>query len=185
METDTHSAGPISELVRKPIHHIGFHVSDLRAAIDTWLAVYGAGPFYVSEHVAYDESTSRGTRVAWDHSAAFCQWGPLPVELQETHDLRPAKLARPFTADGRDALNHIGVTADDPAAESERLESLGFRLCMHARLGEAEFFWHDATQTLGYCIEVITAAPALKTLFETVASGGRNWDGRDPIRSLT
>ncbi|HWE33638.1 MAG TPA: hypothetical protein VG410_09145, partial [Solirubrobacteraceae bacterium] len=91
---------------------------DLRAAIDAWIGVYGAGPFYVNEHVAYDESTSNGTPVVWDHSAAFGQWGAVPVELQQTHDLRPASLAGPFTAGGRNAVNHVGVTADDPAAES-------------------------------------------------------------------
>ncbi len=108
----------------------------------------------------------------------------MPVELQQTHDLRPPELVRPFTAGGRNAVNHVGVTTDDPAAESARLESLGFGLCMRARLGEVEFFWHDATEAFGYCIEVISAGPGLDAFFGTVASGARGWDGRDPIRSL-
>jgi hypothetical protein len=106
------------------------------------------------------------------------------VELQQTHQLRPAELVGPFTADGRAALNHVGLTAEDPVAESARLESLGFGLCMHARLGEVEFYWHDATKSLGYCIEVITAAPGLDAFFGMVADGARGWDGREPIRSL-
>ena len=166
------------------IHHVGFNVADLRAAIDTWVTVHGAGPFYVNEHVAYEESTLSGTPVAWDHSAGFGQWGAVPVELQETHDLRPAELIGPFTAGGRNAINHVGVTAQDPVAESARLESLGIELRMHARLGEVEFFWHDATETFGYCIEVITAAPGLDAFFDTVAAGARDWDGQHPIRSL-
>ncbi len=56
---------------RRAIHHVGFNVPDLRAAIDTWVSVFGAGPFYVNEHVAYDESTRDGTPVVWDHSAGF------------------------------------------------------------------------------------------------------------------
>jgi methylmalonyl-CoA/ethylmalonyl-CoA epimerase len=159
-------------------------VLDLRAAIDIWVSVYGAGPFYVNEHVAYDECTSSGTSAAWDHSAGFGQWGVLPVELQQTHDLRPAELVRAFTAEGRNAVNHVGVTAEDPAAESARLESLGLGLRMYARLGEVEFFWHDATEAFGYCIEVITAGPALDAFFDTVAGGARGWGGRDPIRRL-
>jgi hypothetical protein len=163
---------------------VGFNVPDLQAAIDTWVTVYAAGPFYVNEHVAYDESTSSGTSVVWDHSAGFGQWGAVPVELQQTHQLRPAELVDPFTAGGRSAINHVGVTADDPAVESARLESLGFMLCMHARLGAVEFFWHDTTEAFGYCIEVITAGPGLDAFFDTVAGGARDWDGRDPIRSL-
>jgi catechol 2,3-dioxygenase-like lactoylglutathione lyase family enzyme len=167
-----------------PIHHVGFNVPDLRAAIDTWVAVYGAGPFFVNEHVTYDECTSSGTPAVWDHSAGFGQCGAMPVELQQTHDVRPAELARPFTAGGRAAVNHVGVTAEDPAAESARLESLGFGLCMHARLGEVEFFWHDTTEAFGYCMEVITAAAGLDAFFAMVAGGARDWDGRDPVRSL-
>jgi hypothetical protein len=55
---------------------------------------------------------------------------------------------------------------------------------MRARLGEVEFFWHDATEALGHCIEVITDAPGLHAFFDTVAGGARGWDGRDSIRSL-
>jgi hypothetical protein len=148
------------------------------------VTVYGAGPFYVNEHVAYDECTSSGTPAVWDHSAGFGQWGAVPVELQQTHDLRPAALVRPFTAEGRGLVNHVGVTAEYPAAESARLESLGFAPCMHARLGEVEFFWHDATAAFGCCIEVITAGPGLDAFFDTVAGAAHGWDGRDPIRSL-
>jgi hypothetical protein len=39
---------------------------------------------------------------------------------------------------------------------------------MHARLGEVEFFWHDATEAFGYCIEVITADP--QNLHEPVSA---------------
>lgn len=168
----------------RPIHHVGFNVPDLPAAIDTWVTAYGAGPFFVNEQVAYDECTSGGTPVVWDHSAGFGQWGRLPVELQQTHDLRPAELVGPFTAGGRSAVNHVGITAEDAPAESARLESLGFELRMRARLGSVEFFWHDATAAFGYCIEVISAGPGLDAFFDTIAAGAREWDGRDPLRSL-
>ena len=185
MASEARPGGPVAApFLPRPIHHVGFNVSDLRGAIDTWVSVYGAGPFYVNEHVAYDECTSSGTAVVWDHSAGFGQWGAVPVELQQTHDVRPAELARAFTADGHSAVNHVGVTADDPAAESARLESLGFGLRMHAHLGALDFFWHDATEAFGYCLEVITAGPGLDAFFDTVAGAARDWDGRDPIRSL-
>jgi catechol 2,3-dioxygenase-like lactoylglutathione lyase family enzyme len=168
----------------RPIHHVGFLVPDLPAAIDTWVTVYGAGPFYLLEHVTYDECTSGGSPAVYDHSAAFGQWGTVPVELQQPHDVRPASLARPLTADGRTAVNHVGVTVGDPAAESARLESLGFALSLYARLGEVEFFLHDATEAFGYCIEVITAKPELDAFWETIAAGARDWDGSEPIRRL-
>src|SRR5262245_40117053 len=143
LESDMTDAAPAAPFLPRPIHHVGFHVADLRSAVDTWVTVYGAGPFYLLEHVAFDECTSRGEPAVRDHSAAFGQWGAVPWSCSRSTTLRPAELARPLTADGRSAVSHVGVTADHPAAESVRLESLGFGLTMYARLGEFEFFWHD------------------------------------------
>ena len=185
MASDSGRAAAVSApVLARPIHHVGFHVPDLRAAIDTWVTVHGAGPFYLLEHVGFDECTSRGTPAGWDHSAAFGQCGAVPVELQQVHDLRPLELAGAFTADGRGAVNHVGIVTHDAAAESARLESLGFELSMYARLGELEFFWHDARKAFGYCIEVITAGQRLDAFWDTVAGGARDWDGRDPVRTL-
>lgn len=155
----------------RPIHHVGFHVPNLRAAIDTWTTVHGAGPFTILEHVAFDECTSNGAAVTWNHSAAFSRCGPLFVELQQIHDLRPAELAGVLGAGGRSTINHVGVTSDDAAAESDRLQSLGFDLIVHSRLGAVDFFWHDATEALGYSIEVITAAPEFDAFWDAVAAG--------------
>jgi hypothetical protein len=174
----------MTNTVLQPVHHLGFHVPDLRAAVDTWVSVHGAGPFYLLEHVTFDECTSGGAPVVFDHSSAFGQWGAVPVELQQVHDLRPAELAQPLTADGRAAVNHVGVTAEDPAAESARLASLGFGLTLYSRLGGFEFFWHDATEAFGYGIEVITAGPELDAFWGTVAGAAHDWDGSDPVRSL-
>lgn len=49
-----------ADMLARPVHHVGFHVPDLRAAIDNWVTVYRAGPFYVLERVTFDECTSRG-----------------------------------------------------------------------------------------------------------------------------
>jgi hypothetical protein len=174
----------MATLLSRPVHHLGFHVRDLRAAIDMWVSVNGAGPFYMLERVTFDERTYGGAPATADHSAGFGQWGRVPVELQQYHDIQPAELARPLTADGRSAVNHVGITAEDPVAESARLESLGFALCMHTRLGDSEFFWHDATETFGYSIEVVTAGPALDGFFGIVAAGAEGWDGREPVRSF-
>ncbi len=174
----------MAPVVSRPVHHLGFHVLDLRAAIDTWVNVHGAGPFYMLERVTFDECTSGGAPATADHSAAFGQWGVMPVELQQYHDIHPEALARPLTAEGRSAINHIGIAVEDPAAESARLESLGFALYMHTRLGDSEFFWHDATETFGYSIEVVMSGPALAGFFGTVAAGAEGWDGRDTVRSF-
>jgi catechol 2,3-dioxygenase-like lactoylglutathione lyase family enzyme len=135
MARDAPPAGPATaRLLPRPIHHVGFNVPDLRAAIDSWVSVYGVGPFYVNEHVAYDECTSSGIPAMWDHSAGFGQWGAVPVELQQTHDLRPAELARPFTVlrHGGRRRARLGWTRPDPQPRVSSLSSGRARLLCQA-----------------------------------------------------
>jgi hypothetical protein len=46
MASDTQQPGRVAiPFLPRPIHHVGFHVADLRDAIETCVTVYGAGPF--------------------------------------------------------------------------------------------------------------------------------------------
>lgn len=117
MASDAEPAGPVTApLLQRPIQHVGFHVPDLRAALKTWVTVHGAGPFYLLEHVAFDECMSRGKPVVWDHSAAFGQCGAVPVELQQVHDLRPPELAgvRHLLGHGGGRRLRLGWARPDP-----------------------------------------------------------------------
>ena len=106
MESDARPAGHATGLfLPRPIHRIGFHVSDLRAAIDTWLAVYRAGPFYVSEHVAYDECTSRDRSEPFKTAWSGCAIPRSRAALRRTLPPHGGQLALPCRS-FRDLLPH-------------------------------------------------------------------------------
>src|ERR1700735_2443672 len=72
------------------IHHVGYWVDDLDAALKRWGRDLGVGPFQLIEHVPFDSFvlTADGQRyedVVFDHSAAFAAWGPIVAELGEVH----------------------------------------------------------------------------------------------------
>jgi len=173
-------AGP---LVHRTIHHIGYAVPDLGRAVEHWTTVYGAGPFFALDHIAFDRCTSKGHEVKWDHSAAFGQWGPIAVELQQLHEIQPS-LERLLTAKRSEGINHIAYAVDYPRAESERLESMGFPAYLNAQFGEIDVTFHDCIDLLGYSIEVHQAGPALDAFFNTVADGARDWNGENRLRSF-
>jgi len=69
-----------------PLHHVGYWVDDLDAAMKQWHRDLDVGPFDVIEHVPFEEFvlTDGGQAradVVFDHSAAFAAWGPIVVEL--------------------------------------------------------------------------------------------------------
>lgn len=172
-----------SPLVHRTIHHIGFTVSDLHRGVEHWTTVYGAGPFFRLDHIAFDSCTSKGRDVKWDHSSAFGQWGPITVELQEFHEVEPS-LGRLLTAGRTEGINHVAYAVTDPRAESDRLESMGYPEYAHAELGDIKVTFHDTIELLGYSIEVHQAGPTLDAYFDKVAAGARDWNGEDSLRSF-
>jgi hypothetical protein len=57
-------------------------------------------------------------------------------------------------------------------------------MIMKASVGPQEFRFHDATDTLGYRVEIYHGAPPVPAFFGAVARAAANWDGRDVLRSI-
>src|ERR1051325_10979304 len=92
------------------LHHVGYWVDDLGAALAAWGRDLGVGPFQVLEHVPFDsfDLSVGGQRyhdVEFDHSAAFAAWGPIVVELGQVHAIDDRLAA----ADGgvHGAVSHV------------------------------------------------------------------------------
>ena len=74
------------------LHHIGYWTDDLDAAMAQATRLLGVGPFHVLEHVDLGDFRFRGEPATLDHSAAFAAWGPVLLELDQVHEVRPAAL---------------------------------------------------------------------------------------------
>jgi hypothetical protein len=44
--------------------------------------------------------------------------------------------------------------------------------------------WLDTTATLGYMTEIITANEIADAVFARFREAAKNWDGKDPVRTL-
>jgi Glyoxalase/Bleomycin resistance protein/Dioxygenase superfamily len=166
----------------RPVHHVGYVVPDLRAAIDRWVTTVGAGPFFMMEHMQLDEALYLGEPCVFDHSMAFGQWGPIAIELQEMHDVQPAALARRVAANpGR--VNHAAFVSADPAQERDRLAELGMPTFLRLRKAHVEVTWHD-NPDLGHAVEVHRSSPELIALNDGFAQAARDWDGSEPLRPM-
>ena len=75
-----------------PFHHIGYVVDDLEHAVTDAVARFGAGPFFVAEHMEFEECTFKGEPAVFDHSSAFGQWGPVRIEFTVIHHTEPTEL---------------------------------------------------------------------------------------------
>jgi catechol 2,3-dioxygenase-like lactoylglutathione lyase family enzyme len=160
------------------LHHIGYWVDDLDAAMKRWHRDLGVGPFQVIEHVRFEEFvlTIDGQQhhdVVFDHAAAFAAWGPIVVELNQVHaiddrlaaalNLTPAALnltpgalnPTPGALNPTPgAVSHVSWVVPDVGEESARLARLGCRLINTARSGPIEVAWHDGGPLFGHPVEL-------------------------------
>lgn len=168
-------------MLDRPISHLSYAVGDLPRAVDLWATTFGAGPFFVLEHVQFDELEHDGSPAFFDHSAAFGQWGSVAVELQQVFEARPDWLAQ-RVALAPPQLNHVAYISPDVEADSARLEQLGMPRFMFARLGAVEVTFHDASASLGHAIEIHRESDHIHDFFAAVASAAAGWDGEDRFR---
>ncbi|BEP13358.1 hypothetical protein acdb102_16690 [Acidothermaceae bacterium B102] len=169
------------------LHHVGYWVDDLEAAVDRAVRTLRVGPFLLHRHVRFASFTwADGMSVTdptyFDHSAAFAAWGPVVLELAEVHTAHPDIVAAYGIRTG--AVGHVSWVVDDLAAESARLEALGCRLLHTASLGAVNVAWHDGGELFPHPIEVHLAGPPINGMQGRLTALAEGWDGTDPLRPM-
>jgi Glyoxalase/Bleomycin resistance protein/Dioxygenase superfamily len=165
-------------------HHVGYVVDDLRAGVERFAAIFGAGPFYAMEHIAFDEVTYRGEPALYDHSSAFGRWGPIIVEVTEVHDAQPAGLRDALVGPGG-GVGHIAWLAESLGDEAARLQEAGLIPFHTGRTGPVSAVWFDGGPLVGHPIEVLQRRDELLGFYAMVREASVGWDGADPLRILT
>ena len=166
---------------RPPVHHVGYVVDDIPAAVDWAVSALGAGPFFLIEHMTFDSVTFEGEPASYDHSSAFGQWGALKLELTVVHDAQPAGLAAALDGPAP-RVGHIAWVVSDLDAESASLTAAGAPAFHEGRAGPVRAIWHDARATLGHHIEILQDCPEIQGFYELMRASAENWDGSDPLR---
>lgn len=161
-----------------PVSHYSYVVDDMREGVEFWASKMKAGPFYLLDNIEFEQVLFEGEPATFEHSAAFGQWGPIVVELQQLHGAKPAalleKLDRP--------VNHFAYVCPDAPAASERLAAEGFPLYMQASFGPIDVRFHDHP-VLGHSIELHQGSEFLDDFFLGLRQAATDWDGRDPLRA--
>jgi hypothetical protein len=164
-----------------PISHIGYVVSDLARAVKFWASMFGAGPFFLIRDIQFDKVEHFGKSCVFDHSAAFGQWGPIAIELQEIEASAPATLTERLIPSRRSTINHVSYISGNALEESQILAAAGAEMFLYAQFGDVEVRFHECRDT-GQVIEIHKNCRFIDEFFGGVAAASRDWDGLDPLR---
>ena len=104
-----------------------YYVADVHAAAAVWVQRFGAGPFFVAEHIALTEVVVRGRASQLDHTSAYGWHGDVMVELVQQNCRTPS-----IFNDRAYGLHHMAYFAAEIDAELQRLSRLGITTAMTA-----------------------------------------------------
>jgi hypothetical protein len=172
----------IGSIALSPIVQIGWVVDDLDAAVPQFVALTGAGPFFVKRHVALSGVTYRGKPSAFDHSMAVGWWSSVEVELMQQHCDNPSALRDQY-APGQTGIVSVAWFAPDIRAEIERMNGMGFPT-VHV-IGDERggpVAWFDTRPALGTMVEVYEDEPTRRARKAAIREASVGWDGTDPLR---
>ena len=165
-----------------PPKQIAYAVPNAFEAAKKWVKDFGAGPFFIAEHIPVTDVIYRGSPSMFDHTSAYGQWGDIMVELVQDHGTGPSVVRDLYNVD-ESGLHHLAFFVEDIDLATKSLVDLGFELGMTARAGPTIFNMIDATKTLGHFVELYEPNAALINFYTRVKEASINWDGEDPIRT--
>ena len=164
-----------------PPVQIAYAVSDIFRGVDKWIKDFGAGPFFIAEHVPIKNVIYRGHPSELDITVAYGQWGDIMIELVQDNGEGPS-IIRDLYPPQKSGLHHLAYFVNDMDLVSAKLVEEGYVLAMSGQAGENRFQFFDAISEMGHFLEIYEPIESLKYLYERVRSASINWDGSDPLR---
>jgi catechol 2,3-dioxygenase-like lactoylglutathione lyase family enzyme len=164
----------------------GYVVRDIEAAMRHWTERLGVGPFFYFERVPMENFQYRGKPSAIDVSIALANSGALQIELIQQKNDAPS-MYRDFLAAGHEGLQHIAYWTERFDEDMERLQAMGFEIGQSGEVaGPNGRFVYFLTETHpGSVIELSEISGRKGRFFKRIADAARDWDGTDPIRTLS
>ena len=164
-----------------PPVQIAYAVSDIFRGVDKWIKDFGAGPFFIAEHIPIKNVIYRGHPSELDITVAYGQWGEIMIELVQDNGEGPS-IIRDLYPPQKSGLHHLAYFVNDMDLVSAKLVKEGYVLAMSGQAGENRFQFFDAISEMGHFLEIYEPIESLKYLYERVRSASINWDGSDPLR---
>ena len=164
-----------------PPVQIAYAVSDIYKGVEKWIKYFGAGPFFIAEHIPIKNVFYRGLPGELDITVAYGQWGTIMIELVQDNGDGPS-IVRDLYSPQQSGLHHLAYFVENLDLISDKLKKQGYVLAMTGQANDNHFQFFDAISEMGHFIELYEPIESLKSLYERVRVASINWDGSDPLR---
>jgi hypothetical protein len=157
---------------------LAFVPADIDKALQYWTGTFGAGPFFCLPRIRLLDTRYLGKPTDPEFSLWLGYWGDMQIELIQQHNDAPS-IYRDVADDRR--LHHLCLLVDDFAAA---LAAAGDAEPVQEALVSGGGQVAYVQPRFGPLVELLKPAPGTDDLFRMMREAHREWDGRDPVRSL-
>jgi len=160
-------------------------VEDMDAAINYWINVIGAGPFFLGEMHLTENQWYRGQPTEQAIQVAFGFSGGVVIELvKPLRDDLPSVFQDQLNEKGP-SFHHVMIRVDYDEG-FKRLSEAGYEVGLHCVLpGGERCTLFDTRKDNGGYIELMDMSPMMTRQMETMARAHREWDRiARPVRPL-
>ena len=175
----------MSEQVQPPplgsVSQVAYVVEDLDRALEYWIDVMQAGPFFVFKNARLENQRYRGGPSNADVTLAVGNSGDTQIELIYCENDAPS-VYKEFLDAGRSGVHHVGLMPEDYAAACEQYRALGFEAAFECSIGGTQLVYYDTLAALGHFTELWARSESFLEFQRSVKEAALTWDGRDPVR---
>ena len=158
--------------------------ANFEGALNYWTQTIGAGPFFAINHVRLEGLTYRGQPSEVDFSMRLGYWGDMQIELIHQHNDAPS-IFKAWCDEAHDGLHHVCVLVEDMASARTVCADADIGVAQEARVpGGGEVLYVDTMGGPASFVEILKPSPGTREFFKMMRDAHRNWDGKDPVRSL-
>ena len=147
-----------------PLFQQAYFVNDVRVACSKWHALFGAGPFIVTDHHQTDSFVYRGTNVEADVSYAFRYLGEIMIQFIQQHDNQPS-IYRDMYLEGEEGFHHVAYLVSDWDDAKARLKELGFECACELFASNVRAAYFDTRDVTGGFTEIHMDPPHIISAF--------------------
>lgn len=166
-----------------PVRQIGYLVRDIDAAIAWWVRM-GIGPWYVIREIAL-KTRYRGQPCEVVQTIALANSGEMQIELIQQHGDTPSVYTEFLTTRG-EGFHQFAWWVKDFDAAIAAAEQAGFPVVWSsAEPGGVQFAYVEPPGGPVPIIEIMELNEVTEGMAALVRGAAQDWDGTDPVRSLT
>jgi hypothetical protein len=152
--------------VKQQWFQVAYLVNDVDAAIARWTALFGAGPFSVTEHHQTERFMYRDTDQEADVSYAFGYLGDTMIQFIVQHDETPS-IYRDMYAAGEEGYHHVAYLVHEFEEEYDKLTSMGFAPACRLYADGVDAAYFDTREVTGGFTEIHGDPPHILGTFAT------------------